>query len=125
MDKWQQSWAVNKYWVMAHSQQIYNEIRKLASKNEWSEEKDRRYQALLDKAAEIKPTVKTLTTAYQHVWGYFKRSATLDEKMFYLHELEALSLEKDTMGPFLANLTVKYQVQYLLHSRLLISYLEQ
>lgn len=124
MEQWQKSWSVNKYWVMAHSQQTYNKIRKLASNNEWSKEKEFNYQALLLEAATVKPTIKTLTTAYQHVWGYFKKRATDAEKEFYLHGLAVLSPENDIMGPFLAELAVKYQVRYLLESKLLTVYLK-
>ena len=30
MEKWQEEWAYNKYWVMTHSQQCYEQIRLLA-----------------------------------------------------------------------------------------------
>lgn len=74
MSQWQQDWAYQKYWVMAHSQQHYNAIRQLARHNDWSAAKQERYQQLLAEAEQITPTKATLTTAYQHVWGYFKSS---------------------------------------------------
>ncbi|KRN05665.1 hypothetical protein FD15_GL002229 [Liquorilactobacillus sucicola DSM 21376 = JCM 15457] len=122
--KWQHSWAVNKYWVMARSQRIYNEIRKLASGNDWTKEKETTYQKLLLEADRLVPTVQTLTTAYQHVWGYFKKIATTDEKNFYMHELAVLAPESDRLGPFLAKLALKYDVHYLLQSRLMKTYLK-
>ena len=73
MDKWQEEWAYNKYWVMAHSQQCYEPIRLLAKDNEWTEQKNIEFKGLLEKTASQTPTVKTLTNAYQHVWGYFKK----------------------------------------------------
>lgn len=119
MDKWQEEWAYNKYWVMARSQQYYEQIRLLAKDNEWSTEKNAEFEKLLAKAANEPPTVKTLTNAYQHVWGYFKKIATTEEKQTYLRLLQELSPQTDKLGPFLSRLTEKYQVTYLLNSRLL------
>lgn len=119
MDKWQEEWAYNKYWVMAHSQAYYEQIRLLAKDNEWSNAKNAEFESLLVKAASKEPTVKTLTNAYQHVWGYFKKIATTEEKQTYLRLLQELSPQTDKLGPFLSRLTKKYQVAYLLNSRLM------
>ena len=119
MNKWQEEWAYNKYWVMAHSQQCYEQIRLLAKDNEWSEQKNIEFKNLLEKAASQTPTVKTLTNAYQHVWGYFKKICMPEEKQTYLHLLQELSPTEDELGPFLSRLAEKYQVSYLLNSRLI------
>lgn len=76
MLQWQEEWAYNKYWVMAHSQQCYEQIRQLAKNNEWSDQKAAAFHRLLDKAARQAPTTQTLTNTYQHVWGYFKKICT-------------------------------------------------
>ena len=119
MDKWQEEWAYNKYWVMAHSQQCYEQIRLLAKNNEWSEQKNIEFKGLLEKAACQIPTVKTLTNAYQHVWDYFKKVCTEVEKQTYLHLLQNLSPQEDELGPFLSRLAENYQVSYLITSRLI------
>lgn len=119
MTSWQQDWAENKYWVMAHSQQHYNQIRQLAKNNDWTVDKTTEFNRLLAEAGQQVPTVKTLTTAYQHIWGYFKKIATLEEKEAYLTTLAQLAGGHDQLGPFLKGLTVKYQVAYLLQSRLI------
>lgn len=119
MTSWQQDWAENKYWVMAHSQQHYNQIRQLAKNNDWTVDKTTEFNRLLAEAEQQVPTVKTLTTAYQHIWGYFKKIATLEEKKTYLTTLAQLAGGHDQLGPFLKGLTVKYQVAYLLQSRLI------
>lgn len=119
MTSWQQDWAENKYWVMAHSQQHYNQIRQLAKNNDWTVDKTTEFNRLLAEAEQQVPTVKTLTTAYQHIWGYFKKIATLEEKETYLTTLAQLAGGHDQLGPFLKGLTVKYQVAYLLQSRLI------
>ncbi len=119
MTSWQQDWAENKYWVMAHSQQHYNQIRQLAKNNDWTVDKATEFNRLLAEAEQQVPTVKTLTTAYQHIWGYFKKIATLEEKETYLTTLAQLASGHDQLGPFLKGLTVKYQVAYLLQSGLI------
>ena len=104
---------------MAHSQQHYNQIRQLAKNNDWTVDKATEFNRLLAEAEQQVPTVKTLTTAYQHIWGYFKKIATLEEKETYLTTLAQLASGHDQLGPFLKGLTVKYQVAYLLQSRLI------
>ena len=119
MTAWQLKWAEHKYWVMAHSQQLYNQIRVLAKNNDWSDETTDTFENLLQEAALQVPTRKTLTTAYEHVWGYFKKIATPEEKNDYLRRLAVLEVDNDQLGSFLKNLTLKYQVTYLMHSRLI------
>ncbi|MBW9297891.1 MAG: DUF1722 domain-containing protein [Pseudolactococcus raffinolactis] len=119
MTAWQVKWAEHKYWVMAHSQQLYNQIRVLAKNNDWSDEIAVTFENLLQEAALQVPTRKTLTTAYEHVWGYFKKIATPEEKNDYLRRLAVLEVDNDQLGSFLKNLTLKYQVTYLMHSRLI------
>ena len=75
MLQWQEGWAYNKYWVMAHSQQCYEQIRRLAKNNEWSDQKAAAFHRLLDTAAHQAPTTQTLTNTYQHVWVILRKSA--------------------------------------------------
>ena len=119
MTAWQLKWAEHKYWVMAHSQQLYNQIRVLAKNNDWSDETTDTFENLLQEAALQVPTRKTLTTAYEHVWGYFKKIATPEEKNDYLLSLAVIEVDNDQLGSYLKNLTLKYQVTYLMHSRLI------
>ncbi|MFD1124139.1 YbgA family protein [Lentilactobacillus raoultii] len=103
---------------MARSQQTYNQLRQLAKNNDWSEEKQAQFNALLNSVASKQPTKATLTNTYQHVWGYFKKVATPEEKQRYLTLLAQLTPENDQLNPFLKELAEKYQVTYLLKSRL-------
>lgn len=119
MTAWQVKWAEHKYWVMAHSQQLYNQIRALAKNNAWTDETTVTFESLLEAAARQTPTRKTLTTAYEHVWGYFKKIATPEEKRDYMRFLTELEVDQDELGPFLRDLTLKYQVPYLMQSRLI------
>lgn len=110
MLQWQEEWAYNKYWVMAHSQQCYEQIRRLAKDNEMVRPKIGCLSTFLDKAARQVPTTQTLTDTYQHVWGYFKKICTTQEKQTYLQLLQTLSPQADDLEPFLDYLASKYQV---------------
>lgn len=76
-------------------------MRLLAKDNVWSQQKDVQFQQLLKKAADQQPTVSTLTNAYQHVWEYFKKICSKEEKQTYLQLLQSLTPENDHLGPFL------------------------
>ncbi|MCL0312445.1 YbgA family protein [Apilactobacillus sp. TMW 2.2459] len=104
---------------MARSQQAYNQIRTLASNNEWNVEKQSYFNQLIKDLESKEPTNSTLTTAYQHVWGYFKKICTEDEKIIYKKYLSKLSTDNDDLGPYLVYLTDKYKVKYLEKSRII------
>ncbi|USS85978.1 YbgA family protein [Fructilactobacillus cliffordii] len=119
MEQWQADWAYQKYWVMARSQHLYNAWRRLARNNQWDDDKAVIANELRLAAGEMQPTVKTLRNTYQHVWGYFKRSATPAEKAEFQAALADLTPEVDRVGPLLLRLAHQYRVDYLLQSRLL------
>lgn len=116
----QKSWAQNKYWVMSRSQQQYNAIRLLAKGNDWSEEKHKQYQEILQRLEHVSPTEKTLCVTYQHIWGYFKRSATLDEKNKFKELSTNYLVNQPQIEPFLKTLADKYKQDYLLNMRWLL-----
>ncbi|EEI20221.1 hypothetical protein G8J22_00641 [Lentilactobacillus hilgardii] len=119
MDNWQNRWARNKYWVMARSQHLYDEGRFLAKNNNWSPDKEATFNKILRTAEALQPTQKTLANTYQHIWGYFKRTCTPEEKRTYLALLKELTPKNDQLGFFLQQMAEKYRVGYLLNSRLL------
>ena len=75
---------------------------------------------ILDSLGSVSPTRKTLVTTYQHIWGYFKKKCTDEELHQYLKLLDELQPDNDSLGPFLVQLTAKYQIDYLQKSRLII-----
>ena len=115
LTSFQQSWARNKYWVMSRSQQSYNEIRLMAKGNVWSKEKQQTYEEILADLAYKEPTDKTLTTAFQHIWGYFKKFATSEEKDKYKQLISTNPLDSESLELFLKEMTQKYQQEYLLN----------
>ncbi|GEO57816.1 YbgA family protein [Companilactobacillus bobalius] len=115
---WQNKWAYNKYWVMSKSQKKYDEIRLMAKNNEWSKTKDIEFERVIKSLENVEPTKKTLTNVYQHIWGYFKRICTDSEKEEYVKLIASLEPENDQVGLFLRDLTYKYQIKYLMQSRI-------
>lgn len=120
LKSFQISWSKNKYWVMSRSQQAYNKIRLLAKGNEWSLEKQEAYEKILIDLEKIQPTDQTLRVTYQHVWGYFKKLATIEEKQRYLYMIDQSILLDSQLESFLKELSVKYNQEYLLQMRWLL-----
>lgn len=112
----QERWAYHKYWVMAHSQAHYNAIRQLFKGNAWSAEKELVFEQLLVEAAAIAPTPATLRTAYQHIWGYFKKMANEEEREAYKEMIGDLSVY-DELEAFLLQMIENYQPYYLVNSK--------
>ena len=74
---WQKVWAVNKYWVMSKSQQQYDYIRLLRKNNQMTTQKTQELGNIIDSLESVSPTKQTLTTTYQHIWGYFKKNVPM------------------------------------------------
>ena len=66
----QQLWARNKYLVLSHSSNIYNEIRQYL-KNE--EVEVSQVKEMIDRACQITEHRGQVCNAFQHIWGYFKK----------------------------------------------------
>lgn len=112
----QARWAYHKYWVMARSQAHYNALRQLFKGNDWSEEKDQLFDQLLAEAQAIDPTPATLRTAYQHIWGYFKKIANEEERDAYKEMIED-EASYEELGAFLVQMIDNYQPKYLVNSK--------
>ena len=119
LNHYQKRWAAEKYLVMAHSQAHYNAFRLLFKGNQWTQEKALEFERLLKEAYQQTPTTKTLRTAYQHIWGYFKKKATSHEKDRYKELDQSLETRSADMHQFLRVLTQKYQPAYLVQSRIM------
>lgn len=113
----EKEWAYQKYFVMAHSQKEYLSIRQLFS--DGNENLEVAFKAAILRAEQTLPTKGSLTNAYQHVWGYFKKCATQEEKETYLDLLTHLSNDDQDIRKFCQKLSIKYNKEYLLQSRIL------
>ena len=72
----EQLWREEKYRVLLHSQKQYDAIREKL-KNQTSYEEIR---MMIEHAITIDPSQGSVINAYDHMWGYFKKLATDEEK---------------------------------------------
>lgn len=109
----EQLWRGEKYNVMYHSQKYYNAIRQ-AMKNKSSYDE---VAQLISEALSQTPTEGSMRNACQHMWGYFKKYATTEEKMHYEKLMKTSNFTE--LLVFIKVLAEKYEVKYLLESRVL------
>ena len=115
----QQLWAINKYLVLSHSSNIYNEIRQ-SLKNEQVEVSY--VQNLIDRACQIPEHRGQVCNAFQHIWGYFKKKATDAERKDYILLLDRYRFgqaSKEDLITKTRDLLDRYPNTYLQHSTLL------
>lgn len=115
----QQLWAENKYLVLSHSSNIYNEIRQYL-KNE--EVEVSQVQEMIDRACQIPEHRGQVCNAFQHIWGYFKKKATDAERKDYMLLLDRYRFGQASKGDLTAKileLLNRYPNTYLQHSTLL------
>lgn len=115
----QQLWARNKYLVLSHSSNIYNEIRQYL-KNEEAEMSQ--VQEMIDRACQISEHRGQVCNAFQHIWGYFKKKATDAERKDYVLLLDRYRFgqgSKEGLITKTRDLLENYPNSYLQHSTLL------
>ena len=115
----QQLWARNKYLVLSHSSNIYNDIRQYL-KNEQVEVSH--VQNLIDRACQIPEHRGQVCNAFQHIWGYFKKKATDAERKDYMLLLDRYRFGQASKEDLIAKtreLLERYPNTYLQHSTLL------
>ncbi|MDU4453915.1 MAG: YbgA family protein [Streptococcus mitis] len=115
----QQLWARNKYLVLSHSGNIYNEIRQYL-KSEQVEVSQ--VQGMIDRACQIPEHRGQVCNAFQHVWGYFKKKATDAERKDYMLLLDRYRFGQASKEDVIAktrDLLDRYPNTYLQHSTLL------
>ena len=115
----QQLWARNKYLVLSHSSNIYNEIRQYL-KNEQVEVS--RVQEMIDRVCQISEHRGQVCNAFQHIWGYFKKKATDAERKDYMLLLDRYRFGQDSKEDLITKtreLLDRYPNIYLQHSNLL------
>ena len=115
----QQLWARNKYLVLSHSSNIYNEIRQYL-KNE--EVEVSQVQEMIDRACQIPEHRGQVCNAFQHIWGYFKKKATDAERKDYMRLLDCYrfgQVYKEDVIAKTRDLLERYPNAYLQHSTLL------
>ena len=115
----QQLWAQNKYLVLSHSSNIYNEIRQYL-KQEVVEVSQ--VQEMIDRACQIPEHRGQVCNAFQHIWSYFKKKATDAERKDYMLLLDCYRFGQASKEDVIAktrDLLDRYPNTYLQHSTLL------
>lgn len=110
-------WSRYKYAVLEHSQAHYIDLRRMLADRDACKPID--FYRLIESALDQKVDFGNAMNAAQHVWGYFKKSATEKEKVQFL-DLMAKA-EDDVLlfraiKKFLWRLVLKYEQKYLLYS---------
>lgn len=109
-------WREEKYAVLFYSQRHYNDIRTYLKNPQAT------MTTLNEKINEAKQqtvTIGGIQNACSHMWGYFKKYATTQEKQTYQQLLATLTLDGYEMRVFLRALANKYDVRYLQQSTIL------
>ena len=109
----QKQWAKNKYLVLSHSSKIYLEIRTYLKQEEVSLEK---VNGLIKQAINLPEDKGQVTNTLHHVWGYFKKFATKEEKDNFFEMIENYHINKTTKEDLIKEvrcLLEKYPNKYL------------
>ena len=113
-------WAKNKYYVLSKSHKIYLEIREYLKE----EEVDILYlNEKIQKARDMEESKKDFSNAILHVWGYFKKEASENEKQGLFDMLEEYMDGKKSQTSvidYINALLKKYPNKYLQESTLLV-----
>lgn len=114
----EQLWREEKYRVLLHSQKQYDAIReKLKSQVSYEE-----IRMMIEHSITIEPSQGSVINAYDHMWGYFKKWATDEEKQS-AQKLKELFINHDVsihdLMSFLNVLAIKYEVHYIQQSTVL------
>lgn len=113
-------WAKNKYFVLSKSHKTYLEIR------EYLKEEDVDILSLnekIQKARDMEESKKDFSNAILHVWGYFKKEASENEKQGLFDMLEEYMDGKKSQTSvidYINSLLEKYPNKYLQESTLLV-----
>ena len=109
----QKLWARNKSLVLSYSSKIYLEIRTYLKQEEVSRNK---VSELIKQAVSLPEDKGQVTNALHHVWGYFKKYATKEEKDNFFEMIEEYHnniYKKEDLIKEVKHLLKKYPNKYL------------
>ena len=109
----QKLWAKNKYLVLSHSSKIYLEIRTYLKQEEVSQNK---VSEFIKQAVSLPEDKGQVTNALHHVWGYFKKYATKEEKDNFFEMIEEYhnnKYKKEDLIKEVKHLLNKYPNKYI------------
>src|SRR5699024_6018005 len=97
---------------MSKSQKAYNELRLIFRNNNATD--PILFYKWIDDIQYLEPNIKSEINASSHVWGYFKKFATIKEKEVYLKFIENQDIK--AMVRHLKKLSNKYEIKQLQNS---------
>lgn len=103
-------WAKYKYLIMAYNYESYKECKNIIKNNSGIID----LYTKIDCCTQNQLTDGNLIATLEHMWGYFKASATPQEKKHFFKLLSEKNLMK--CKDYLYKLAYKYQENYLLNS---------
>ena len=109
----QKLWAKNKYLVLSYSSKIYLEIRTYLKQEEVSQNK---VSELIKQAVSLPEDKGQVTNGLHHVWGYFKKYATKEEKDNFFEMIEEYhnnKYKKEDLLKEIKHFLKKYPNKYL------------
>lgn len=110
----EQEWSRYKYLVLEKSHKDYSKIRQLLkNKKDYPVVE---FYSLIDHAMLMETIKGGVINAAEHIWGYFKNFADEKEKKRFAALMKNYKPGTITHKKFLWQMTVKYQVPYLLQS---------
>lgn len=112
-------WSKNKYLVLSKSHKIYLEIRDYL-KNEDVE----KYvlEEMIEKAKLIPDDKGQFINVIEHVWGYFKKNVSENEKETFLRYIKLYKnndIKKEDIIDYIRKLLIKYPNEYIENSTLI------
>ncbi|UBH22440.1 YbgA family protein [Macrococcus armenti] len=110
-------WKHEKYKVMYYSQRQYLYIR--TRLNEGLDDLAELKQ-ILTTTYSMKPTQGSMRNSFEHMWGYFKKQATPEEKENFFSLCTEVLINDKEIKRFLYHLAQKYDVTYLKESTILL-----
>ncbi len=117
----EKKWAQEKYKVMMHSQKHYDMIRETIKSHPSMED----LNTLLEEAYQIPPADGSVMNAYHHMWGYFKKICTEDERetaRLLEERFRSGDTDRDRLLKFIAVMADQYEVEYLQNASVLSPY---
>ena len=109
----QKLWEKNKYLVLSYSSKIYLEIRTYLKQEEVSQNI---VSEFIKQAVSLPEDKGQVTNALHHVWGYFKKYATKEEKDNFFEMIEEYhnnKYKKEDLIKEVKHLLNKYPNKYL------------
>lgn len=122
-------WAKNKYDIMAKGYSYYTDIKTMFNEAQTNEDYFLIFEEI-KKTRQLPYSKKAIVNTLEHVWGYFKKKATNDEKETFFSLLKQTkeapqsTINRNEMEEilfFIHVLLTKYENSYLQNSTFLFS----